>query len=104
MIIGLGLFLVGCTSEGLPADFADQNNRIERQFVSSCVAAQEGENVDEATEYCECSFYTAASELGFEGFLELDKALQENPQGLTTEQVALFENISLPCPLGPEDI
>ncbi len=95
---------MACTSEGLPADFADQNNRIERQFVSSCVAAQDTNDVADATDYCQCAFYTAASELGFEEFLELDEALQENPEGLTTEQVALFSDVSLPCALTEADV
>lgn len=102
LIIGLGLFLVACTSEGTPNSFADQDNRIERQFVTACVAAQPDD--EDATDFCECAFYTAANSLGLEGFLELDEALRENPDGLSLEQRQLFEGVSLPCQLSEEDV
>lgn len=102
MILALGFIIAACTSEGIPSSFEDQNNRIERQFVAACVEAQDG--ADDAQSYCECAFYTAAAELGFEDFLALDETLQENPDGLTFEQRELFENISLPCELSAADI
>ena len=74
---------------------------MERQFVSACEAAQDG---DDATEFCECAFYTASSELGFQGFLDLDELLRENPDGLTLEQRELFAGITLPCTLSEADV
>ncbi len=102
MIIAFGLFLAACTSEGIPNSFEDQNGRVERQFVNACVTAQEGES--DAQEYCQCAFYTAAAELGFEEFLELDEALQDDPTSLTFEQRELFESVSLPCNFSSADI
>ena len=102
MIVAFGFIIAACTSEGTPSSFEDQNNRIERQFVSACVTAQDGES--DAESFCQCAFYTAASELGFEDFLALDDTLQENPDGLTFEQRELFENVSLPCTFSADDV
>lgn len=102
MIVAFGLILAACTSEGTPSSFEDQNNRIERQFVGACVNAQDG--ADDAMDFCQCAFYTAAAELGFEDFLALDTALQENPDGLTFEQRELFEGVSLPCAFSASDV
>ncbi len=102
LILGLGFILAACTSEGTPSSFADQDNRIERQFVSACEAAQPDD--EDASPFCECAFYTAASSLGLEGFLELDEALRENPNGLSLEQRQLFEGVSLPCELTADDV
>lgn len=102
LILGLGFILVACTSEGTPSSFADQDNRIERQFTSACIAAQPDD--DDAPAFCECAFYTAASSLGLEGFIELDEALRENPNGLSLEQRQLFEGVSLPCEFSADDV
>ncbi len=101
IILATGLFLAACTSEGTPGSFADQDGRVETQFVSACEAAQEG---DDATEFCQCAFYTAASEFGFDGFIELDEMLRDDPAGLTLEQRQLFENVSLPCEFSEADV
>ncbi len=101
MISALGLFLAACTSEGLPANFADQDARIERQFVAACEAAQEGED---ATDYCQCAFYSATVEFGFDGFLELDEMLRDDPSGLSLEQRQFFESVSLPCEFSAADV
>lgn len=102
MLLGFGLFLAACTSEGLPANFADQDSRVERQFVASCENALTDDA--DATSFCQCAFYTAAAELGFEDFIALDEALQENPDGLTFEQRELFEGVSLPCQFSAADV
>ena len=101
-IIGLGFILAACTSEGTPNSFPDQDRRIERQFITQCVAAQPDD--EDAADFCECAFYTAADSLGLEGFLELDEALRENPNGLSLEQRQLFEGVSLPCQLSADDV
>lgn len=101
-ISALGLLLAACTSEGLPANFADQDARIERQFVAACEAAQEGD--EDATEYCQCAFYSATVEFGFEGFLDLDEMLREDPNSLSLEQRQFFEGVSLPCQFSAADV
>lgn len=102
LISAIGLFLAACTSEGAPASFADQDARVERQFVAACEAAQEGD--DDAEEYCQCAFYSAAIEFGFDGFLELDEMLREDPEGLSLEQRQFFDAVSLPCEFSAADV
>lgn len=105
LIVAIGIFLAACTSEGTPGSFQDQNNRAERQFISACEAAQEGD--EEASDFCQCAFYTAAAELGFEAFLELDEQLQDDPASLSLEQRALFGSDDpnfLPCQFSREDV
>lgn len=101
IIIAAGLFLAACTSEGTPGSFPDQDGRVESQFVSACESAQDGED---ATEYCQCAFYSAAVEFGFDGFLELDEMLREDPDGLTFDQRQFFESVSLPCEFSAADV
>ena len=97
LLVGFSIFLAACTSEGLPADFADQNRRTETQFVSACEAAlADGEN-DLGEGYCQCAFLTVAVELGFEDFVALDERLREDPTGLSLEDRQLIEGVSLPC-------
>lgn len=100
-ILAFGFILAACTSDGTPNSFDDQGGRVESQFVSACEAAQDG---DDATEFCECAFYTAASELGFEDFIELDELLRDNPESLSLEQRELFASVSLPCALSAADV
>ncbi len=100
-LVAFGLALAACTSEGVPSSFADQGGRVERQFVSACEAAQDG---DDASEFCQCAFYTAASELGFNDFVELDELLRENPESLSLEQRQLFDGVSLPCSFSEADV
>lgn len=102
MIIATGLFLAACTSEGTPGSFADQDGRVETQFVSACEAAQDG--ADDATEYCQCAFYSASVEFGFDGFLELDEMLRDDPESLTFDQRQFFESVSLPCQFSEADV
>lgn len=101
IIIASGLFLAACTSEGTPGSFQDQDGRVETQFVSACEAAQDG---DDATEYCQCAFYSASVEFGFDGFLELDEMLRDDPEQLTLEQRQFFDSISLPCEFSAADV
>lgn len=100
-MIAIGFVLAACTSEGVPGSFADQDGRVERQFVASCQAAQDGDDVEE---YCQCAFYTAAAEFGFEDFLELDDLLREDPNALSLEQRQVFEAVSLPCEFSEADV
>lgn len=101
LLTGLALFAVACTSEGVPADFADQDRRAEKQFVAACKGALEGEQEEG---FCQCAFYTFAADLSFEEFLELDKQLKDNPSSLSQEQRQLIEGISLPCEFSSEDV
>ena len=97
LFLGFFFFLAACTSEGLPADFADQERRTERQFVSACESAlADGEN-DLGEGYCQCAFFTLAVELGFDEFRELDEQLRDDPTGLSLEDRDLLESVSLPC-------
>jgi len=78
LIIGLGLLTAACTSAGLPAGYSD--------------------------DYCQCAFYTIASELSFEEFLELDEQLKDNPESLSKEQRDLFDSVSSPCAFTADDV
>lgn len=100
-LTGLALFAAACTSEGVPSSYADQDRRAEKQFVAACEGALEGEQEDG---FCQCAFYTFASQLTFEEFLELDNDLKENPESLSQEQRQLIEGVSLPCTFSAEDI
>lgn len=103
LFFGFSLFLAACTSEGLPADFADQNRRTETQFVSACDAAlAEGDDTP-AEGFCQCAFFTVASELGFEEFLELDEQLRDDPGSLSLEERNLIEGVSLPCSITADE-
>ncbi len=99
LLAGFSIFLAACTSEGLPADFADQNRRTETQFVSACqTALADGESdLGDPAEYCQCAFFTVAVELDFEEFVELDEQLRNDPTALSLEDRQLIESISLPC-------
>lgn len=97
----LALFAAACTSEGVPSSFDDQDRRTEKQFVAACKGALEGEQEEG---FCECAFLTIASDLSFEEFLELDKDLKDNPQGLSKERRELIEGISLPCAVSESDV
>lgn len=102
MIIAGGFVLAACTSEGTPSSFVDQDGRVEAQFVSSCEAAQDGDA--DATEFCQCAFYTAASEFGFERFLEIDEMLRENPTDISFTDRTIFDSIELPCSFSAADV
>ncbi len=106
--LGFMIFLAACTSEGLPADFADQNRRTEAQFVSACetaLAEGDAEELDGTpAEYCQCSFFTLAVELGFEEFRELDEQLRDDPTGLSLEDRQLIDSVSLPCSITEADV
>lgn len=104
LLVGFGIFLTACTSEGLPADFADQNRRTESQFVSACESSLADGDQDLGENYCQCAFFTVAVELGFEEFLALDEQLREDPAGLSLEDRQLIENISLPCQFSESDV
>jgi len=101
LLVALTLFAAACTSEGLPASFEDQDRRAEKQFVAACEGALEGE---EEEGFCQCAFYTLASELSFDEFLELDKQLKENPQSLSKERRELIEGVTLPCAVSADDV
>ena len=101
LIIGLGLLTAACTSAGLPAGYSDQDNRAEKQFIAACEGALDN---DEAPDYCQCAFYTIASELSFEEFLELDEQLKDNPESLSKEQRDLFDSVSSPCAFTADDV
>lgn len=99
LLVGFSIFLAACTSEGLPADFADQNRRTETQFVSACeTALADGESdLGDPAQYCQCAFFTVAVDLGFADFVALDERLREDPTGLSLEDRQLIEGVSLPC-------
>lgn len=101
LTIGLALFGAACTSEGLPSSFADQDMRAERQFVAACQGALDDE---EAPDYCQCAFYTIASQLSFDEFLELDAQLKDDPDSLSKEQRDLFAGVSTPCEYSADDV
>lgn len=101
--VSLSFFLAACTGEGLPVSFADQDGRAQTQFVSACEASLDGADSPGAG-FCQCAFYTVASELTFEEFLELDEQLREDPGALSLEDRQLLESISLPCQFSAEDI
>ena len=76
---------------------------MESQFVSACEASlTEGEN-DPGENYCQCAFFTVASELGFEEFLELDEQLRDDPGSLSLEDRNLIEGVSLPCSITADE-
>lgn len=101
IIIGLGLLTAACTSAGLPSSFEDQDNRAEKQFVAACQGSLDDE---EDPEYCQCAFYTVASQLTFEEFLELDEQLKDDPGSLSQEDRARFESVSSPCAFSAADV
>jgi len=104
LFFGFALFAAACTSEGLPADFADQDRRTETQFVNACESSlADGEN-DLGDGYCTCAFRTVALDLGFEGFLDLDQQLRDDPTRLSLEQRELIQDISLPCEFSDADV
>lgn len=104
LFLGIIFFLAACTSEGLPADFADQNRRTETQFVSACESALADGEVDLGENYCQCAFFTLAVELDFDEFLDLDEQLRDDPTALSLEDRELIENISLPCQFTEADV
>lgn len=103
LIAGLSLFAAACTSEGLPSSYEDQENRAEKQFVAACEGTLEGEDEDGL---CQCAFYTIASELTFDEFLELDNQLKDDAETLVNdfEKRNLIEDVTLPCEFTAEDI
>ena len=100
----LALTATACTSEGLPGNYADQEQRTEKQFVAGCEESFEGQDESDPTSYCQCAFYTIAAELTFDEFNELDNRLREDPGFLSTEERALIDSVKLPCAFGPGDI
>lgn len=104
LLFVVSLIAAACTSEGLPADFADQDRRTENQFVSACNTSLDGGEVDLGEGYCQCAFYTLAVELEFEDFIALDERLREDPGSLSLEDRNLIESISLPCSFSEEDV
>ncbi len=101
LLVALALFTAACTSAGVPSSYADQDGRVEKQFVAACEGALEGEQEEG---FCQCAFYTFASVKTFEDFLILDEKLKDDPGSLINEDRRLIENITLPCAKGPEDI
>lgn len=104
LFLGFIFFLAACTSEGLPADFADQNRRTETQFVSACEAALAESDTDLGENYCQCAFFTLAIDLEFDEFLELDEQLRDDPTALSLEDRQLIESVSLPCQFTSVDV
>lgn len=100
----IALVAAACTSEGLPNSYADQDGRAERQFVAACEASLADTDEPNAPEFCQCAFYTVASDLSFDEFLALDKRLKDDPEFLSAEERSLLENVSLPCAFTADDI
>lgn len=103
VILGLALFGVACTSEGLPNSYDDQDNRTEKQFIAACESALVDSDEQDAPEFCQCAFDTVAAELSFTEFLELDERLKNDPGDLTNEDRLLLEGVSLPCEFSAAD-
>ncbi len=101
LLAGLALFAAACTSEGLPSSFADQDNRAEKQFVAACEGSLDGEQEEGL---CQCAFYTIASQMSFDEFLELDEQLQNDPESLALEDRQLIESVELPCSFSAADL
>ena len=104
LFLGFIFLLAACTSEGQPADFADQDRRAERQFVSACETALADGDVDLGENYCQCAFFTLAIELEFEEFLELDEQLRNDVGSLSLEDRELIESVSVPCQFTEADV
>ena len=96
-VVAFALLLVACTSEGLPADYPDQDARAERQFREACEEALADSDQDDVPQYCECAFHTVAANLTFAQFLDLDEKLKNDPASLSLEEQRLFDSVSLPC-------
>lgn len=104
LVFGLVALLAGCASEGLPGSYQDQDRRAERQFVEACVDSLADTDEEDAADFCQCAFYTVASELTFAEFLDLDKKLKDDPEALSLEERRLLESVSLPCRFDDDDI
>ncbi len=105
MMIAFVVFAAAaCTSEGLPNSYADQEGRAESQFVEACETALADSDVDDPADYCQCAFYTVASQLSFDEFLALDERLRDDPGNLSLEERTLLEGIETPCAFGADDV
>jgi len=100
----VALFASACASEGLPNSYTDQDARAERQFIEACEDSLVDTDQANPADYCQCAFYTVASNLTFSEFIDLDNKLKDDPGALTQPQRELLEGVSLPCQFTSADI
>lgn len=104
LVFLVALLATACASEGLPNSYADQDERAGTQFAAACVEALAGTDTSDAASLCQCAFYTVASQMTFDEFIELDAKLKDDPEALTLEEREMLENVSLPCDVTDADI
>ena len=104
LLFAVALIATACGSEGLPSSYSDQDARAQRQFVEACEASLAGTEIADPPAYCECAFFTVASELSFAEFLELDERLKEDPGALPNDVREQINSVTLPCQFTADDI
>ena len=100
----IALIATACGSEGLPSSYTDQDGRAQRQFVEACEASLSGTEVTDPPAYCQCAFYTVASELSFADFIDLDERLKDDPGALDSGTRDLINSVTLPCQFSADDV
>ena len=103
IVLALILVLAACTSAGTPNSYEDQDKLAQRNFREACEESVT-DSEDDPPSFCECAFFTVASQLTIDEFLDLGDKLSDDPEALSQEERTLFNSVNLPCGFTEADI